>query len=55
MKHASRFEGLLFDPFSLFQDGYAPTEVNVGRGKALQALLVSAVVVVIGEGVDLLP
>ena len=55
MKQASRFDGVPFDPFSLLQDGLAAPEVDVGRGKVLQALVVSTMVIVIDEGVDLLP
>ena len=54
MKQASRFDGLLFDPFSLFQDGLAAPEVDVGGCEVLQALVVSPMVVVLDEGVDLL-
>ena len=41
MKQAPRFDGLLFDPFSLFQDGLAASEVDIGRGEVLQALMVA--------------
>ena len=55
MKQAPGFHGLSFDPFSLFQDGLAAPEVDIGRGEVLQALVVSSVVVMLDEGVDLLP
>ena len=55
MKQAPRFDGLPFDPFSLFQNGFAPSEVDIGRGEVLQALVVAPVVVMIDKGVDLLP
>ena len=55
MKQAPGFDGLLFDPFSLSQDGLAAPEVDISRGEVLQALVVSSVVVVLDEGVDLLP
>ena len=55
MKQASRFDGLPFDPFSLFQDGLAAPEVDVGRGEVLQALVIAPVVVMIDKGIDLLP
>jgi len=35
VKQASRFDGLPFDPFSLFQNGLAASEVDIGRGKVL--------------------
>ena len=54
MKQASRFDGLSFDLFSLFQNGLAPSEVYVGGCEILQALVVSSVVVVIDKCVDLL-
>ena len=55
MKQASRFDGLPFDPFSLLQDGFSASEVDIGRGEVLQALVVAPVVVVFDKGVDLLP
>ena len=45
MKQASRFDGLSFDPFSLFQNSLAPRR---------QLALVVAAMVVIDEGVGLL-
>jgi len=54
VKQAPRFDGLPFDPFSLFQNGFAPSEVDIGRGEVLQALVVAPVVVMIDKGVDLL-
>ena len=55
MKQASRFDGLTFDPFSLSQDGLAVSEVDIGRGEVLQALVIAPVVVVIDKGIDLMP
>ena len=55
MKQASRFDGLPFDPFPLFQDGLAATEVDIGRGEVLHALVIAPVVVMIDKGIDLLP
>ena len=42
-------DGLSFDPFSLCQDGGPTTEVDVGRGEIVDALVVAAVVVVVDE------
>ena len=50
---AARFECLSFDPFSLFQNGFIPSEVDVRRRDVVQALMVALVVVVIDEGFDL--
>ena len=55
MKQASRFDGLSFDPFALFQNGLAAAEVVIGRGEVLQALVVAPVVVMIDKGIDLSP
>ena len=55
MKQASRFAGLSFDPLSLFQNGLAAPEVDVGPREILQALVVAPMVVLLDEGVDLLP
>src|SRR5947207_11027924 len=45
--------GLSLDPFSFGQDGWAASEVDVGRGKIVDALVIAAVVVVVDEGRDL--
>ena len=45
--------GLSLDPFSIGQDGWAASEVNVGRGEIVDALVIAAVVVVVNEGRDL--
>ena len=55
MKQAPGFDCLSFDPFSLFQDGLAAPEVDIGRGKVLQALVIAPVIVVLDEGFDLPP
>ena len=47
---ASGFDSLSFDPFSLFQDGLTPSEVDIGRGQIIDALVIAVVVVVIHEG-----
>ncbi len=49
MKQAPGFDGFPFDPFSFFQDGLAASEVDVGRGEVLQALVVAAMVVVLDK------
>jgi hypothetical protein len=50
---ATACDGLSFDPFSFCQDGGPASEVDVGRGKIVDALVVAAVIVVGDEGVDL--
>src|SRR3982075_1177304 len=45
--------GLSLDPFSFSQNGWAASEVNVGRGEIVDALVVAAVVVVVDKGRDL--
>ncbi len=47
------FDGLSFDPFSLQQDGLAAPEVDVGGREVAQALVVTAVIVMLDEGLDL--
>ena len=47
------FDGLAFDPFALFEDGFCPAEVGVGGGHIVLALVVALVVVVIDERLDL--
>jgi hypothetical protein len=46
MLQAAFGDGLAFDPFSLQQDCLAASEVDVGRGKIVDALVVAAVVIV---------
>ena len=46
-------DGVSFDPFAFEQDGLAASEVDVGRGEIVEALVVSAMVVVLDEGRDL--
>ena len=50
---ASGLDGLSFDPFSFEQDGVASSEVDVGRCEVADGLVVTLVVVVIDEGIDL--
>ncbi len=47
---APGFDSLSFDPFSLFQDGPSPSDVGIGRGQIIDALVIAVVVVVIHEG-----
>ncbi len=47
------FDGLSFDPFTLFDDGWCPAEVGVGGRHVVQALVVTLVVVVLDECLDL--
>ncbi len=49
MKQAPGFDSLSFESFSLFQDGLAAPEVDIGRGEVLQALLVLSVVVMLAR------
>jgi len=50
---APMFDGLSFDPFSLLDDGCRPAEVGVGGCHIAQRFVVTLVVVVFGEGLDL--
>jgi len=50
---APMFDGLSLDPFALFDDGWAPTEVGVGGRHVAQALVVTLVIIVRDEGLDL--
>ena len=50
---ASVFDGLSFDPFSFQEDGLASAEVDVGWCQIADGLVVTLVVVVIDEGLDL--
>ncbi len=49
---ASVSDCLVFDPFSLFQDGLTTSEVDVGRGEIADAFVITLVIVMIDEGFD---
>ena len=53
MLQAPMFDGLSLDPFTLFDDGWCPAEVGVGGRHVVQALVVTLVVVVLDECLDL--
>jgi hypothetical protein len=53
MKQAALPDGFVFDPFPFQHDGLAASEVDVGRGEIAEALVVSAMIVVLDEGGDL--
>jgi len=55
VKQSPGFDGLPFFPFSLFQDALPAPEVDVGGRWVLQALVVTPVIVLLDECVDLLP
>ena len=40
------FDGLPFDPFALFDDGFCPAEVGVGGRHVAEAFMVSPVIIV---------
>ncbi len=46
-------DGLSLDPFSFQQDGLAPSKIDVGGREVAQALVVTAVIIVLDEGLDL--
>ena len=53
MLQAPMFNGLSFDPFSLFDDGFCAAKVGIGRCDVFQALVIALVVVVFDERFDL--
>ena len=53
VKQAPMLDGLSFDPFTLFDDGWRPAEVGVGGRHVAQALMVALVIVMLNEGLDL--
>ena len=50
---AALSDSVSFDPFTFEQDGLAASEVDVGRSEIVEALVVSAMIVVLDEGRDL--
>ena len=53
MVQAPMFDGLSFDPFSAFDDGFGPAEVGVCRRHVAEAFVVTLVVLVFEERLDL--
>ncbi len=53
MLQAPMFDGLSLDPFALFDDGGGPAEVGIGGRHVFQALVVTLVIVVLDERLDL--
>ena len=53
MLQAPMLDGLSLDPFALLYDGRSSAEVGVGGGHVVQALVVSLVIVVLDERLDL--
>jgi hypothetical protein len=53
MQQAPSFDGLMFGPFPLRKDGLAAPEVEVGRGRVVEALVVAVAVVMFDKGLDL--
>ena len=53
MQQAAILDCFAFDPFSFQQDGLTAPEVDVGRGKIVDALVIAPVVVVSDEPIDL--
>jgi len=50
---APMFDGLAFDPFTLFDDGLGSTEVGIGGCYIVQALVIALMVVALDERRDL--
>lgn len=53
MLQAPMFNGLSFDPFALFDDGWRPGKVDIGSGSVAQVLMVALVIVVFDNRIDL--
>ncbi len=53
MLQAPVLNSLSFDPFSFQQDGLVPPEIDIGWCEVAQALVVTAVIVTLDEGLDL--
>ena len=53
MLQAPILDGLSFDPFALFDDGRCPAEVGVGGRHVTEAFVVTSVIIMVDEGLDL--
>ena len=52
MLQAAVCDGVPFGPLPLRQDGPAPSNMDVGGGEVVQALVVAPVIAVLDEGLD---
>ena len=46
-------DGLLFDPFLFFQNSLTTTELNIGRRQVVQAFMLSLMILMMNELLDL--
>jgi hypothetical protein len=53
MEQAPIFDCPSFDPFTLFDDGLCTSEVDVGGCDVADALVITAMIVMLDEGLDL--
>lgn len=53
MLQASVFERFALDALALGEDFTCPSEVDIGRGKFVEALVLAGIAVVLDEGADL--
>ena len=53
MLQATVYDCLAFDPFAFEENGLSAPEVDVSRGKIVEALVIAGMVVVLDEGRDL--
>ena len=53
VEQAPIFDCLSFDPFTLFDDGLCTSEVDVGGCDVADALVTTAMIVMLDEGLDL--
>ena len=53
MLQAPVLDGLSFDPFSFQQNGLPSPVIDIGRRQVSQAFVITAVIVVLDEGLDL--
>ncbi len=52
MLQASVFERFALDALALVEDCLCPSEVDIGRGEIVEALMVTGMVAVLDEGAD---
>ena len=50
---APTFDGLSFNPFSLFDDGFCATEICIGGRHIIQALMITLAIAMFDDGLDL--
>ena len=53
MKQAPCFDCFLFDDFSLPENGFVPSKIDISRNYVVQVLVVPMMIAMVDEGLDM--